>query len=40
MTSAVQDLTPATSPPTLDTAKRTLTVRVPARRVTAVIQPW
>jgi O-glycosyl hydrolase len=39
-TSAVQDLTPATSPPTLDAVTRTLTVRVPARSVTTVIQPW
>jgi O-glycosyl hydrolase len=39
-TSATQDLTPATSTPTLDASTHTLTAHVPARSVTTVIQPW
>jgi hypothetical protein len=39
-TSATQDLTPATTAPSLDATTRTLTAHVPARSVTTVIQPW
>ena len=39
-TSATQDLTPASTAPTLDATTHTLTARVPARSVTTVIQPW
>jgi O-glycosyl hydrolase len=39
-TSATQNLTAATSTPTLDPSTSTVTAHVPARSVTTVIQPW